>query len=38
MTSLFAIPFDYFPENGDGEVRVDSHWITLQMGKLPVLC
>ncbi|SPO05319.1 uncharacterized protein DNG_08006 [Cephalotrichum gorgonifer] len=31
MTSLFAIPFDYFPENDEGEIRVHEDWFTRRM-------
>ncbi|KAH6886791.1 hypothetical protein B0T10DRAFT_442909 [Thelonectria olida] len=31
LTSLFAIPFDYFPQNSDGEIRVESNWFTERM-------
>ncbi|KAK7423727.1 hypothetical protein QQX98_000917 [Neonectria punicea] len=31
MTSLFAIPFNYFPQNSDGEIRVEGGWIAGRM-------
>ncbi|RSM11701.1 hypothetical protein CEP52_002936 [Fusarium oligoseptatum] len=31
MTSLFAIPFTYHPQNSEGEIRVEEGWFTNRM-------
>ncbi|RMJ10928.1 hypothetical protein CDV36_009447 [Fusarium kuroshium] len=31
MTSLFAIPFTYHPQNSEGEIRVEEGWLTNRM-------
>ncbi|EEU42933.1 uncharacterized protein NECHADRAFT_84306 [Fusarium vanettenii 77-13-4] len=31
MTSLFAIPFTYHPQNSEGEIRVEEKWFTNRM-------
>ncbi|KAI8716009.1 hypothetical protein NCS52_01110200 [Fusarium sp. LHS14.1] len=32
MTSLFAIPFTYHPQNSEGEIRVEERWFTNRIG------
>lgn len=38
MTSLFTIPFDFFPQNSDGEIRLESDWIARRLGECHLQC